>query len=403
MSIRVYKDVNLNSYEDLSGIDWSRKSNKNFSKLHSISSYLAMFCPSLPKYFIEKYTNQNDLVMDNFSGRGTTALVCREYNRNFIGTDLNPYAYVLTRFKISSKLELKKILTKINKLESEYLNNKEKWTNKSKDKKYNDLHFFYHDNVLPQLIFIQETLGKHWRTNNNTNNAILAIALGLMHGQIRKNKTTMYFSINMPNTISMSPNYVKKYVKDNNLVFPNLNVFENIKNRLNNKFDKNVLDINFNGKILFSDATKQNKSITDNSVSLVVTSPPYLSLVDYRLSNWLKLWLLGYEKKTLNQDIPLSDKLKYSEYIIFIKKYLNSIYKKLKIGAKVCLVVGDVHDNELIENVWKQIENDVKYKFVEIYYDQNYLQKNKVTNMLNSKKGKATRIEKVLVLEKYEN
>ncbi len=403
MDIHIYKDINLSNQNKLDNVDWSRKSNKLFSKLHSISSYLAMFCPGLPKYFIDKYSNENDLVMDSFSGRGTTALVCRESNRRFIGTDLNPYAYVLTKFKISSNLKLKNILNRVSILENEFENNKEKIIKEISFYEYNDLLPFYSKNVLTQLIFLRNKLGKNWKKLNKVDNAILAISLGLMHGRTRKDNSTMYFSIDMPNTISMSPNYVRKYASDHNLKCPDLNIFENIKNRIISKYDEKILDLNYSGKILFDDATKNNKKIKDNSVSLVITSPPYLSIVDYRLSNWLKLWLLGFEKKSLNNDIPLSDKLKYDEYTIFIKNYLNSIHSKLKNGAKVCLVVGDVHDNALIENVWKEISNEVKYKFAEIYYDQNYLQQNKVTNMLNSKKGKATIIEKVLVLEKYAN
>ncbi len=403
MDIHIYKDINLSNQNKLDNVDWSRKSNKLFSKLHSISSYLAMFCPGLPKYFIDKYSNENDLVMDSFSGRGTTALVCRESNRRFIGTDLNPYAYVLTKFKVSSNLKLKNILNRVSILENEFENNKEKIIKEISFYEYNDLLPFYSKNVLTQLIFLRNKLGKNWKKLNKVDNAILAISLGLMHGRTRKDNSTMYFSIDMPNTISMSPNYVRKYASNHNLKCPDLNIFENIKNRIISKYDEKILDLNYSGKILFDDATKNNKKIKDNSVSLVITSPPYLSIVDYRLSNWLKLWLLGFEKKSLNNDIPLSDKLKYDEYTIFIKNYLNSIHSKLKNGAKVCLVVGDVHDNALIENVWKEIEKEVKYKFIEIYYDQNYLQQNKVTNMLNSKKGKATIIEKVLVLEKYAN
>ncbi len=403
MNIYIHKDINLSKLDKLDNVDWSRRTNKFFSRLHSISSYLAMFCPALPKYFIDKYSQPNDLVMDSFSGRGTTALVCREANRRFIGTDLNPYAFVLTRFKISSNLKLKKILNRVDCLEQEFKTNYTQFSEITYLNQYSDLLPYYSPSVLYQLIFLRDTLGKKWQTLNDVDNAILAIALGLMHGQTRKDNTTIYFSVSMPNTISMSPNYVRKYVDRHNLQHPNVNIFTNIKTRMIKKYDEAILSSNFSGTILFDDATKNNRKIKDNSVSLVITSPPYLSIVDYRLSNWLKLWLLGFEKKSLNDDIPLSDKLKYGEYIDFIKNYLNSIHSKLKNGAKVCLVVGDVHGNALIENVWKEIENKVKYKFVEIYYDQNYLQQNKVTNMLNSKKGKATIIEKVLVLEKYDD
>jgi hypothetical protein len=105
-----------------------------------------------------------------------------------------------------------------------------------------------------------------------------------MHGPSRKNGDTIYFSVSMPNSISMAPNYVKNYVKKNNLKIPNVNVFKKIQNRINIKFDK-ILEKKFMGNIYNYNATKKNEYIKNNSVNLVITSPPYLSIVDYTKSN----------------------------------------------------------------------------------------------------------------------
>jgi hypothetical protein len=60
---------------------------------------------------------------------------------------------------------------------------------------------------------------------------------------------------------------------------------------------------------------------------------------------------MGYDRKNLNKDIMLSDNLKFDEYVIFIKNYLNAIYKKIKVSGKICLIVGDVNHKKLIEDV----------------------------------------------------
>ncbi len=39
---------------------------------HPMCSYLAMFPPRIPHYFIERFTRPGDRVLDPFSGRGTT-------------------------------------------------------------------------------------------------------------------------------------------------------------------------------------------------------------------------------------------------------------------------------------------------------------------------------------------
>ena len=43
----------------------------------------------LCEYLIKTYTNENELVLDNCIGSGTTAIACIKTNRNFIGIDIN--------------------------------------------------------------------------------------------------------------------------------------------------------------------------------------------------------------------------------------------------------------------------------------------------------------------------
>ena len=53
-----------------------------------------------PKELIEKFikasSNEGDLVADFYMGSGTTAEVCKDLNRNFIGCDINPRAIEIT-------------------------------------------------------------------------------------------------------------------------------------------------------------------------------------------------------------------------------------------------------------------------------------------------------------------
>lgn len=365
----------------------------NIKKINSISSYLAMFPVEVPISLITKYSNENDLVMDNFSGRGTTAISSRFLKRNFIGNDLNPYSFVLTKIKIS-KINKDDLLKMLNLIEQEY----QLWNKRIDWNQFEEMLIYYSKTNLRQILFLRDRLGLNWRTNNQYENAILAFALGLMHGPQRKNGDSIYFSLSMSNFISMSPNYVKKYSEKNNLKKDKNNIFEKIKNRINQKFSS-ILDENYDDNFYYHNSLEDLFFVKNNSVNLVITSPPYLSLVDYTKSNWIKLWLLGYERSNLKKDIKLKDKLKLNEYIIFIKDYLNNIYKKLKNKAKVCLVVGDVYNLPLIEYVWDTIENEVKYKKIDLI-NQDILDNHKSLRAMRKKAGKATKIEKILILEK---
>ncbi len=47
------------------------------------------------KRIIEIFSNENDLVLDPFIGSGTTALACKETNRNCVGFELDENYYRL--------------------------------------------------------------------------------------------------------------------------------------------------------------------------------------------------------------------------------------------------------------------------------------------------------------------
>lgn len=54
----------------------------------------------LIKRFILASTNEGDLVADFYAGSFTTADVCKELNRNFIGCDINPNAYEIGKRRV---------------------------------------------------------------------------------------------------------------------------------------------------------------------------------------------------------------------------------------------------------------------------------------------------------------
>ncbi len=62
----------------------------------------AVFPVSLPLWFIRLFTVEGDIVLDPFAGSGTTAVACRQLNRNFVMID------VLEDFKVETEQRLQK-------------------------------------------------------------------------------------------------------------------------------------------------------------------------------------------------------------------------------------------------------------------------------------------------------
>ena len=64
-------------------------------KLHPTQKPVALF-----EYLIKTYTNENELVLDNCIGSGTTAIACINTNRNFIGIEKDDKYFEIAKKRI---------------------------------------------------------------------------------------------------------------------------------------------------------------------------------------------------------------------------------------------------------------------------------------------------------------
>lgn len=71
------------------------------------SNFRGNFSPYIPRNLILRYTNENDLILDQFAGGGTTLIEAKLLNRNAIGIDINEvhigYCKDKTKFKYNNK------------------------------------------------------------------------------------------------------------------------------------------------------------------------------------------------------------------------------------------------------------------------------------------------------------
>lgn len=66
-------------------------------------NHSAAFPEGLPEWFIKLFTQPGDLVLDPFTGSGTTNFVAQRMNRNSIGIEMNQEYYHRVRQQISEK------------------------------------------------------------------------------------------------------------------------------------------------------------------------------------------------------------------------------------------------------------------------------------------------------------
>lgn len=91
-----YRDVRIRDvWEDIKFLN----SLQNESKKYKYNTKKPI---KLIERIINTSSNEGDLVADYYLGSGTTAVVCKELNRNFIGCDINPKAIEITNARLDA-------------------------------------------------------------------------------------------------------------------------------------------------------------------------------------------------------------------------------------------------------------------------------------------------------------
>lgn len=384
---------------------WHSVSPRWGHSMHTMCSYHGMFPAKVAHYFIQRYSEPGQIVLDPFSGRGTTALQARVEGRRAVCNDLNPLAYVLSRAKVDPP-SWDSAQRFVDELETGFQKAKRVDADVSRD-----IRMLYHDNTLKQICFIRKRLLSKAITEWSRDEFMIAGALaGIMHGAWRRDDTSQYLSISMPNTFSMSPNYVEKFIRENGLQKIDQDVFESLRNKLARIYVDSVTGAA--GSAYHSDASEllRGRLLQRGAVDLVLTSPPYLQVVNYGTSNWIRLWLLGIDgvgreqgagRKQLNE--ALDHRHTYKSYCDFMLRTVLGIQRVLKRDGVAVLVIGDVKDPEkdqplsLAEQMWDDIKDKTELRLVEIVEDDLPVQK-KVSRIWGETKGQATSRDVALVL-----
>lgn len=253
-------------------------------RFHSICPYFAMFPESFAEKWIDELTKPGDVVLDPFSGRGTTATCALLLGRRAVASDVNDVAYCLTKAKTSAPT-LRTAVGRLLELEANF----------SPAAVHDEAEalpaFFkhaFHTDTLRQLIFLRTQL--KWRSRKS-DTMLAAIVLGSLHGESQTSGS--YFSNQMPRTISTKPAYSIKFWHDRGLVAPERDVFSVLQQRLEYRYVS--APPAGDAKVLHQDM-RELPWVLDKlpgPIKCVITSPPYFDVTNFEEDQWLRLWFLG--------------------------------------------------------------------------------------------------------------
>jgi 16S rRNA G966 N2-methylase RsmD len=363
---------------------WRRAPRRWGHPLHSICSYFAMFPPQVPSVFIEWLTRPGDVVYDPFCGRGTVALEAARRGRVAYGSDLNPLAVALTQAKVRVPSGAAALST-VDRLET-------KFRRPTVRDVPADIAMLYSRRTLEQIVYLKESLNGDAASTR----LVAAMTLGLLHGNHSKNGATRGFSVSMPNTFAMAPNYVRGYIEQHKLVPPDVDVFEMLRARIQRLSlpSRTVIA----GEAWRADASA-DESRPDIQADLVFTSPPYLEVIKYAKYNWVRLWFLGEDPREIDSQLMASSSL--PRYLDFMAGVLSRLATTTKRDGVVCFVIGDVRRGDtqlnLAKHLWETVARPAGWKLHAVVNDRVPAQR-KVTRIWKGNEGRATKVDRILVL-----
>jgi hypothetical protein len=299
-------------------------------RFHSICPYFAMFPESFVRRNILAWSKRDDVILDPFSGRGTTVFESLVNGRKGIGCDTNPVAVCLSKAK-SEPPKLSQVTERLTDLEMK----SRRFISKAPETTDEFFTLCFHEETLRQLLFLMKKL--EWRTSA-TDCFIAALALGCLHGE--SHRTELCFSNRMPRTISTKPAYSIRWWRENKCLPPERNVFTILRACADYRYQSPVPEIK--GRVVEGDVRRASTLLRSykERVKLVITSPPYLDITDYHEDQWLRLWFLGGAKKPIAGQGKDDRHRRVEAYWNFLAESWAGITPLLQDKAQVVVRIG---------------------------------------------------------------
>ncbi|MGC6284842.1 MAG: DNA methyltransferase [Polaribacter sp.] len=351
---------------------------------HNFHPYPAKFIPQIPRFFIEEFTNENETVLDPFVGCGTTIVESKLLNRNSIGVDLNHIATLISETKSTSLNadEIEEILHFIENLErtSSIITETIDFPN---------IDHWFQQNVKEELMMLTSSINK---VNNSKISNFLKTGLSSIITSVSNQESdTRYVAKNKDIPDGKTLALFKVKIKS---------MVERIK-----EFSETASDSI--SKIYNADSTNLH-FIKDNSVDLVVTSPPYANTYDYYLYHKLRMYWLEFDVANVkkneigSRDKHSSQRKEIDDFNENIKKCFQEAVRVLKPNRHAIVIIGDSVIRKKLYDAKKMMISMGKEIGLE-FIDSTSENLKKTTRMFNPNFTNALKFEHVMVFKNVKN
>ncbi len=306
---------------------WSEKElpqRERTKHVHSIHQYMGKYVPQLVSYYLERDLNNCKFLLDPFVGSGTTLVEANLHGIPSLGIDTSEFNTMLSNVKIT-KYNTSKLQEEINDI---YLKTENKVLSRSNDKSPRSrsltrstyLQTWYVQSAL-QTLLIYKKIIKNYK-HQNVLNIILSRAARssrlVPHFEVdfpKKPQTKDYFCYKHSRICHPTTNalhFIKRYCKD---VLNRLDEFQNIR--------KNVYT-----KAVCADSRVYKFSKNISNVDGIITSPPYVGLIDYHEQHRYAYELLNIKDRS-STEIGTKQNGVSGKAVLTYKENITKVFKNI--------------------------------------------------------------------------
>lgn len=245
-----------------------------------LGPYYAMFPISFVESILDLYTKPRQTVIDPFCGRGTVPFIAMVNGIRAIGCDVNPVAWLYAKTKTDPHPSLEEVKARISQLQEAAGPDDGK-----AESEFQKMAFC--PSVLAFIKIARRELA--WRTSS-LDRTVATLLIQHLH-----DKKGHGLSNQMRHSRALSPRYcIEWWCRNGYSAPPEIDPQKFLHKRADWRYAKGTPRPSGEKTptVTLGDSAAALPE-TYTPVDLVLTSPPYSNVTNYRADNWLRLWALG--------------------------------------------------------------------------------------------------------------
>lgn len=330
--------------------------------VHRLHPYLGKFIPQLVEIFLRKYFLPGQTVLDPFLGSGTTAVQANELGINALGYDISAFNVLLVQAKTAHydlalvQKEIKDILGRVQGISASGARQLPLWdTPQARPDGLENpyLQMWYAPQALQELVAYRDLIAEYHYQD------ILKVILSRA---ARSARLTTHFDLDFPKQPQTEPYWCYKHSR---LCTPITQAYKFLE-----RYSLDTIRRLKEFAALRTNATVEVRHADSRTAEIppidgVITSPPYVGLIDYHEQHRYAYELLGLQDRRTEEIGAAAEgvgKKAVENYQQAIAEVFQNACRSLPSGGHLIVIAGDKHNlyDEIARRVGVEVEASLR-------------------------------------------